>query len=171
MSRGRVVARVLAFCAVTVAMIALAPVIVLVGEPLRTFYLRRLSRPRSRSASARALARAVIANPVLIALTAPGRWAIGQVGGMRSGGSGDGDWPPPAGVREPRQPRPNAPAGAIALAEPKQRHRTIPILKALPLALSEPVHRCRSRLARISSALRATVSRRLLQRPRPTPAD
>jgi len=51
MRRRRVVAaRVLVFCAVTLVVIALAPVILLVGEPLRRYYLRRLSRPRLRSA-------------------------------------------------------------------------------------------------------------------------
>jgi hypothetical protein len=29
--------------------------------------------------------------------------------------------PPPAGVREPRRPRPTLPAAAVALAEPKTR--------------------------------------------------
>jgi hypothetical protein len=170
--RGRVVvARRLVFCAVTLAVIALAPVIVLVGEPLRRHYLRRLSRPPRRG-----LARVVIANPVLIALTAPSRWAIDQVGGLRSGGSGrrgfgrfgrrrsqdGGDWPPLAGVREPRRPKPNAPAGAIALAEPRQQHRAIPILKALPPSLSEPVRRIGSRLGRMGAVLRSRVSGRQL---------
>jgi hypothetical protein len=36
---------------------------------------------------------------------------------FRRGGSG----PPPAGVREPRRPRPTLPAAAVALAEPKTR--------------------------------------------------
>jgi len=157
-------ARVLVFCTVTLAVIAVAPVIVLVGEPLRRYYLRRLSPPplpmrpagalsrfglrrgvlrrtarRGRPVTGqarvglgdgrlpprssagwrrRSLAR-VIANPVLIALTAPERWAIDQVGGLSSGGRGfgrfgrrGGNWPPPAGVREPRRPKPTAPAGA-----------------------------------------------------------
>ncbi|HEX3963749.1 MAG TPA: hypothetical protein VHZ03_45105 [Trebonia sp.] len=30
---------------------------------------------------------------------------------------------PPAGVREPRRPRPTLPAAAVALAEPATRHR------------------------------------------------
>jgi len=51
------VARVLLFCAVTLAVIALAPVIVLVGEPLRRFYERRLSRPPRRLRSADVLSR------------------------------------------------------------------------------------------------------------------
>jgi len=188
------VARVLLFCAVTLAVIALAPVIVLVGEPLRRYYERRLSRPPRRLRSAdvlsrvglrrgslqrrtrRGLAQVVITNPVLIALTAPGRWTMDRVGGPISGGSGQrglgrfgrrggqgGDWPPPAGVREPRRPKPTAPAGAIALAEPRQQHRAIPILKALPPALSEPVRRIGSRLGRMAGVVRVRVRHWLLQ--------
>ena len=219
--RGRIaVARALVSCAVTLAVIALAPVIVLVGEPLRRYYLRRLSRPPLRLRSAdvlsrvglrrgplrrtarcgapltgqarsglgsgkfsarhglgwrrRGLARIVIANPVVIALTAPGRWAMDQVSGLTSGGWGGrfgrfgrrggengGNWPPPAGVRESRRPKPNAPAGAVALAEPRQQHRVVPILKALPSALSKPARRVGSRLDRMANALRARVGRRL----------
>jgi hypothetical protein len=165
-----VVARMLVFCAVTLAVIALAPVIMLLGEPLRRYYLQRLSGPPWR-----ALAR-VVANPVLIALTAPSRWAIDQVSGVRTGGSrfrgfgrfgrrggqSGGDWPPSAGVREPRRPKPNAPAGAIALAEPRQHHRPIPIVKALPPSLSEPARRVGSRLGRMAAVLRLRVSERHL---------
>ena len=137
MRRGRSVARTLVFCAVTLAVIALAPLVVLAGEPVRRYYLRRLSRRplRSRSAVMRGLALVVVANPVTIALTAPGRWAIDQVGRLSSGSSSGGDSPPSAGVREPRRPKPNTPAGAVALAEPIQRHRIIRIRKALPPAL------------------------------------
>jgi hypothetical protein len=213
--RGRVVvARVLLSCAVTLALIALAPIIELVGEPLRRYYLRRLSRPPSRSRSAgvlsmvglrrgaprraasrgspvtgqayagpghgpwsppydaglrrRGLARVVITNPVLIALTAPGRWAMDRVGSLSSGRGGwrgfgrfgrrGGNWPPPAEVREPRRPKPTAPAGAIALAEPRQQRLAVPMLKALPPALSEPARRVGSRLGRVAGVLRARVS-------------
>jgi hypothetical protein len=213
---GRVAAaRVLVFSGVTLAVIAVAPVIVLIGEPLRRHYLRRLSQPPARTRSgallsrfgprrgvlrrtarrrrpvadrARAglgggrsprrsradwrrhsLARVIIANPVLIALTAPERWVIDQVSGLSSRGSGGsrfgrrgGNWPPPAGVREPRRPKPNAPAGAIALAEPRQQHRLIPILKALPPALSEPARRVGSFLGQRIAELR--VIRRQLER-------
>ena len=88
--RGRVVVtHVLVFCAVTLAVIALAPVIVLVGEPLRRYCLRRLGRQPWRLRAGwrgHVLARAVVANPILITLTAPGRWAIDQVGGRRAVG-------------------------------------------------------------------------------------
>jgi len=173
------VTHVLVFCAVTLAVIALAPVIVLVGEPLRRYCLRRLGRQPWRLRAGwrgHVLARAVVANPILITLTAPGRWAIDQVGGRRAvgprgrgfrrfgrwGSQDGGDGPSTAGVREPRRPKPDAPAGAIALAEPRQEQRAIPILKALPPSLSEPVRRIRARLGRMARALRLRVSRRQL---------
>jgi hypothetical protein len=211
--QGRVAAaRFLVFCAVTLAVIAAAPVVVVVGEPLRRYYLRRFSRPPARMRSrgvlsrlglqrgvlsrtarrwrpvtgearaglgdgrlprrsgagwrVRSLARVILANPVLIALTAPERWAIDQVGGLRSGGRGfgrsgrrGGNGPPPAGVREPRRPNPNAPAGALALAEPRQQLRVIPILKAFPPALSKPASRVGSFLGRMAGVPRLLVSR------------
>ena len=40
MRRGNAVAQVLVFLALTLLVIALSPVIVLVGEPMRRFYLR-----------------------------------------------------------------------------------------------------------------------------------
>jgi hypothetical protein len=166
--------RALIFGAITLTMIAGAPVIVLVGEPLRRSYLRRLSRPPLRSGSPGVLSRvglapAVFANPVLIALTAPSRWAIDQVGSLRSGNSGGrgsgrrggqsgGNWPP-AGVHEPRRPRPSAPAGAIALAEPKQQPPAIPILKALPPALSNPARRAGLLLRHVAGAIRWPIRR------------
>jgi hypothetical protein len=211
--QGRVAAaRLLVFCAVTLTVIAAAPVVVIAGEPLRRYYLQRLSRPPLRMRSAgvlsrfglqrgvlsrtarrqgpvtgqahagladawlphrssarwrgRSLAGVILANPVLIALTAPERWAIDQVGGLRSGGRGfgrsgrrGGDWPPPAGVREPRGPKPNAPAGALALAEPRQQLRVIPILKAFPPALSKPASRVGSLVGRMAGVPRLLVSR------------
>jgi hypothetical protein len=153
------VSRALVACAVTVVVVAAAPVVVLVGEPLRRYYLRRLSRPGVPMPSTAML---FMRNPVAIALTAPERWAIDQVRGLGSGGRGfgrgRGGWPPPAGVREPRRPRPSAPAGAIALAEPRQQHRIVRVLKALPPALSERVRRTGSFLGRMAHALRSRVS-------------
>ena len=155
--RGRrVAARALAFCAVTLAVVAAAPVIVLAGEPLRRYAERRLSWPQRRTAQV------VIANPVFIALTAPERWAIDQASRLSAGGSGGGSGrfgrrgggPPPAGVREPRRPKPAAPAGAIALAEPQQQLRVVPILKALPAALSRPVRRIGSLLRSVAAVMR-----------------
>ncbi|MGN6791804.1 MAG: hypothetical protein ACTHJW_05375 [Streptosporangiaceae bacterium] len=182
-NRRRVAAvRLLLFCAVTLAVIAAAPVIVIVGEPLRRYYLRRLGRSGSGPGDGRlsyrsgvgwrrrSLGSVIIANPVLIALTAPERWAIDQVRGLSSGGLGGrgfgrfgrrgGSWPPPAGVREPRRPKPNAPAGAVALAEPRQQHRVVPILKAMPPALSEAARRTRSFVGRMVRGLRLRVSLR-----------
>lgn len=163
---ARVVAAHVFSSAVTLTMIVLAPVIVLVGEPLRRYYLRRIGRRPKRSRSAQR----VIANPAFIALTAPGRWAIDRVADLGSGSSGRfgfrrrggrGDWPPPAGTREPRRPRPNAPAGAIALAEPRQQHRVIPIRKVLLRALRGLARRSSSRLRRLAMALRARAGHRL----------
>jgi hypothetical protein len=205
--RRRAGARFVLSCSVTLAAIALAPVVVLVGEPLRRYCLRRLGRPVgrprsvgmrwdagwSRAAGVRAnvvrprlgLARAIVSNPVMIALTAPGRWAMdrttalssaasGRRGFGHSGGRGrrGGGWPPPADVREPRRPKPTAPAGAVALAEPRQQVRVIPALKALPPSLSEPARRVRSRLRHVRSrvwrvvrVLRARIGVPALSRP------
>jgi len=62
---------------------------------------------------------AILTNPVWIALTAPARWLLDRlrprVGG-RGGNGGNGG--PGAGVREPRRPLPDPPAGAISLPEP-----------------------------------------------------
>jgi len=144
--------------------IAVAPVIVFLGEPLRRYYLRRLSRPPVAVWRRRSLARMLIGNPLLIALTAPERWAIDLVGSSGGRGFGRlgrrGGWPPPAGVREPRRPKPDTPAGAVALAEPRQQHRVIPILKALPPALSEPARRVGSFLGRMAGVRRMRVTRR-----------
>jgi len=67
----------------------------------------------------RKVAGQVLANPVWIALTAPARWLADRVrprAGGRRGRGGNG--PPEAGVREPRRPLPDLPAGAMALPEP-----------------------------------------------------
>ena len=47
-------------------------------------------------------------------LTSRLRWLRGRFGPGK---------PPAAGVREPRRPRPTLPAAAVALAEPRIRHR------------------------------------------------
>jgi hypothetical protein len=67
----------------------------------------------------RRVAGRVLANPLWIALTAPARWLLDRVrprAGARRGRDGNG--PPGAGVREPRRPLPDLPAGAMALPEP-----------------------------------------------------
>jgi hypothetical protein len=66
------------------------------------------------------LAEPFLANPVWIALTAPARWLLDRIRPRAGHGRrrGNGNGPPPAGVREPRRPRPDQPAGAIALPEP-----------------------------------------------------
>jgi len=66
------------------------------------------------------LVAAFLKNPVWIALTAPARWLIGLMRPLAGRGRrGNGNGPPPAGVREPRRPRPDQPAGAMALPEPR----------------------------------------------------
>jgi hypothetical protein len=66
-----------------------------------------------------ALAAPLLANPLWIALTAPARWLVGHVRPLAGRGRrGNGNGPPTAGVREPRRPRPDQPAGAIALPGP-----------------------------------------------------
>ena len=147
MKPWRAVGRALTFGAVTLLVVALAPAVLLFGElvnrhylrglppgrdriPVRRFGLRGRSRVVYRSASqgraAYALAagdhkvaRRVLANPLWIALTAPARWLLDRVrprAGGRRGRGGNG--PPGAGVREPRRPLPDLPAGAMALPEP-----------------------------------------------------
>jgi hypothetical protein len=171
------VAAPLVWWTVTLAMIVLAPVIVLVGEPVRRHFLRRLRR---KPLLARAvlpgvgwrsgfLAWAMIRNPVLIALTAPARWAIDRASGLRSGRDGrgrfglgqrggqGGDWPPSAGDREPRRPRPTAPAGAIALAEPRQHRRVTGARTVIPSATSELARRVGPRLRRMTAVLRGRL--------------
>jgi hypothetical protein len=66
------------------------------------------------------LAEPFLPNPVWIALTAPARWLLDRIRPRAGHGRrrGNGNGPPPAGVREPRRPRPDQPAGAMALPEP-----------------------------------------------------
>jgi len=63
---------------------------------------------------------------VAIALTAPGRWVRDRlrrrqpVGGGAGRGRGFDGGPPPAGVREPRRPRPPVTSGAAARPWPPE---------------------------------------------------
>lgn len=122
---------VLAFCAVTLLVVALAPAVLLFGEFVNRRHWRRLAAiypmisagPGARVQWARGRDRAmvVLSNPVWIALTAPARWLADRLrprvgAGRRRNGGGD----PGAGVREPRRPRPDLPAGAMALPEPRE---------------------------------------------------
>lgn len=61
---------------------------------------------------------AFLTNPVWIALTAPSRWLFDRLRPRVGGRGGNGNGPPGAGVREPRRPLPDLPAGAMALPEP-----------------------------------------------------
>lgn len=104
--------------------IALAPLVILVGEPLRHRYLRP-GRPDRRSVVARSHLDAIALNPVASVLTAPGRW-VGHVVRRRANLRGvwrawrGGGGPPLAGVREPRRPKPTPPADVVSLTEPRR---------------------------------------------------
>ena len=132
----------LASCAVTLLVLALAPAVLLAGELVNRHYLGILPAPRDkipvrrgrrvvfrnarpgRAAYAMAArdhrgAQRILANPLWIALTAPARWLLDRIkprAGGRRGRGGNG--PPGAGVREPRRPLPDLPAAAMALPEP-----------------------------------------------------
>jgi hypothetical protein len=134
--------RLLASCAVTLLVLALAPAVLLAGELVNRHYLGNLPAARDkilvrrgrgvvvqdagtgRDAYAMAAqdhrgARRILANPLWLALTAPARWFLDRIrprAGSRRGRGGNG--PPGAGVREPRRPLPDLPAGAMALPEP-----------------------------------------------------
>ena len=148
MKPWRNLGRALASGTVTVLVIVLAPAVLVFGELVNRHYLRGLPPGRDqilvrrrglprrcgrvvtrhigpgRAAYAlatqdRTVARRVLANPLWIALTAPARWLLDRVrprAGGRRGRGGNG--PPGAGVREPRRPLPDLPAGAMALPEP-----------------------------------------------------
>ena len=132
----------LATCAVTLFVLALAPAVLLAGELVNRHYRGSLPAGRDRvpvrrgrrvvlrnvgpgraayavAARDHKVARRILANPLWIALTAPARWLLDRIrpragSGRRRGGNG----PPGAGVREPRRPLPDLPAGAMALPEP-----------------------------------------------------
>ena len=134
--------RLLASCAVTLFVLALAPVVLLAGELVNRHYIGRLPGGRDRILLRRRghmmlrnlgpagaalpvvftghpVARRILANPLWIALTAPARWLLDRIkprAGRRRGRGGNG--PPEAGVREPRRPLPDPPAGAMARPEP-----------------------------------------------------
>jgi hypothetical protein len=115
--------RVLASCVVTVLVVVMAPAVLVFGEAVNRRYRRRLAASHGLRAWAarRDRAAVVLRNPVWIALTAPARWVADHLrprvgSGRRRGGNGD----PGAGVREPRRPRPDLPAGAMALPEPRE---------------------------------------------------
>jgi hypothetical protein len=144
------------YWAIMLAVIALAPIIVIAGEPLRRYCFRRFGRTP--------LVRSIVESTAVKALTAPGRWTIGRlsrgVGHIRRR-RGPGDWPPPSDMREPRRPRPTAPAGAIALAEPRLQHRIFPIRKSFLSQLSEAVRRTGRRLRQTAGLAGRLVNHQL----------
>ena len=122
----------LSSCAVTLLVLALAPAVLLAGELVNRHYRGNLLAPRERIPVRRGkrvvlrdagpgraeyamftrdhrVARRILTNPLWIALTAPARWFLDRIRPRR---------PPGAGVREPRRPLPDLPAGAMALPEP-----------------------------------------------------
>lgn len=145
MKPWRNLGRALATGMVTVLIVVLAPAVLLFGELVNRHYLGGLPSGRDRipvrrlglrgrgrvvyryagpgrAAYAMAtrdhkMARRVLANPLWIALTAPTRWLLDRLR-PRAGGRRGGNGPPGAGVREPRRPLPDLPAGAMALPEP-----------------------------------------------------
>jgi hypothetical protein len=142
MNPWRKAGRLLASCVVTLFVLALAPAVLLAGELVNRHYIGRLPRGRDRilvrrrghvmlrnlgpagaalpvAFTGHSVARRILANPLWIALTAPARWLLDRIkprAGRRRGRGGNG--PPEAGVREPRRPLPDLPAGAMALPEP-----------------------------------------------------
>jgi len=126
--------RVLLTAAVLLLTVALSPLIVVAGEPLRRRVLARPGGYRVRRTAVfshgavrgvrvswrrHSLWMVLVNNPLWIALTAPSRWLLDRASGYRHrGGRGS---PPAAGVREPRRPRPSLPSAAVALAEPRTR--------------------------------------------------
>jgi hypothetical protein len=148
MKPWRMAGRLIASCAVTLLVVAAAPAVLLFGElvnrhvlgglpPGRDRILVRRRGPAGRRGRVvvrhagpgragyavatrnRRVARRVLANPVWIALTAPARWVLDRLRPRAGSGRGrGGNGPPGAGVREPRRPLPDLPAGAMALPEP-----------------------------------------------------
>lgn len=134
--------RLLAWCTVSLLIIVLAPAVLLFGELVNRRYWRGMRAPQDRVLVRRRLggrrrvvvralgprqvsisvhrggrlAHLFLANPIWIALTAPARWLFDRLRPRARGRGGNG--PPGAGVREPRRPLPDLPAGAMALPEP-----------------------------------------------------
>jgi len=114
--------RLLAFWAVSLLLIVLAPAVLLGGELVNRHYHRQWRRAPDMLWVRRRPFDAVLRHPVWIALTAPARWLLDRLrplAGSRRGRGGNGG-PPGAGVREPRRPLPDLPAGAMALPEPRE---------------------------------------------------
>jgi hypothetical protein len=135
MKPWRIVGHALSFGVVTLLIVAAAPAVLVFGE-LVNRHLRRRGLPGRRGRAvvldagpgwatytvagrSHMVARRVLANPVWIALTAPARWVLDRLRPRAGSGRGrGGNGPPGAGVREPRRPLPDLPAGAMALPEP-----------------------------------------------------
>jgi hypothetical protein len=113
--------RLVTFWAVSLLIIVFAPAVLLGGELVNRHYRYRSRLMHRPLWAARRPVHQVLFNPVWIALTAPARWVLDHLrpfAGSRRGRGGNGG-PPGAGVREPRRPMPDLPAGAMALPEPR----------------------------------------------------
>ena len=113
--------RLVTFWAVSLLIMVFAPAVLLGGELVNRHYRRRSWLTDRPVWTARRPVHRVLLNPVWIALTAPARWVLDHLrplAGSRRGRGGNGG-PPGAGVREPRRPLPDLPAGALALPEPR----------------------------------------------------
>ena len=118
----RTAGRLLTFWAVSLLVIVLAPAVLLGGELVNRRYRWTLQRSPPVRFRRTAPLHALLFNPFWIALTAPARWLLDRLrplAGSRRGRGGNGG-PPGAGVREPRRPLPDLPAGAMALPEPRE---------------------------------------------------
>ena len=122
MRHRRRIGRLLPFWAVSLLLIVFAPAVLFGGELVNRHYRRRSWLTDRPVWTARRPVHRVLLNPVWIALTAPARWVLDHLrplAGSRRGRGGNGG-PPGAGVREPRRPLPDLPAGAMALPEPRE---------------------------------------------------
>ena len=121
MRHRRRIGRLLPFWAVSLLVIVLAPAVLLGGELVNRRYRWTLQRSPPVRFRRTAPLHTLLFNPLWIALTAPARWLLDRLrplAGSRRGRGGNGG-PPGAGVREPRRPLPDLPAGALALPEPR----------------------------------------------------
>jgi hypothetical protein len=118
--------RLIIFCFVTLLIVALSPAVVLGGELVHRRHRLRPEPREFRSTGAMIryyrrgrVVREFVTNPLWIALTAPARWLTDRLRPLAGGRRRRGNGPPGAGVREPRRPLPDLPAGAMALPEPR----------------------------------------------------
>ncbi|MEY9846048.1 hypothetical protein [Streptacidiphilus sp. MAP5-3] len=103
------------FAAITVGVVALAPVWLFVGYPLE----RSWTGP-GRACGNRVTFR-IARHPLAVALSTPMRLVAERLLGRSRRTPGGEGGPPTAGDRFPRRPKPTLPSDAIALSEPGSR--------------------------------------------------